>query len=154
MKKQERQQIILQIIEGNCISTQEELSSRLLECGISATQATLSRDINELKLIKIPDGGVYRYSKPTRKKMSDIPERCAFMLRQTLVSVESSQNMVVLKTHAGMANAAAATIDGMKWNEVLGSIAGDDTIFVLLRDSDGAVGFAEKLNELMGYVND
>ena len=132
--KNGRQKQILAIIEEHDVETQEELITRLKAGGFKATQATVSRDIKELKLVKIStDNGHYKYAQSS----GDDPKSNAKydnVLRETVVSVRNAGTLVVVKTFTGMAMAAATALDAMQMNCVLGTIAGDDTIFVAVTD--------------------
>ena len=147
MSKKARQKKITELIKAFEIDTQEELCEKLLELGFIVTQATVSRDIKELGLIKIPlpDGGsVYSSSK-------DIPEeldRRINMITDTVISVDYAMNNIVVKTYPGMASAVAASVDASMRNEFLGSIAGDDTLLIIARNEEKAAEIAEKLIQL------
>lgn len=132
--KNGRQKQILAIISDHDIETQEELIERLQARGYKATQATVSRDIKELKIIKIAtDKGRYKYTQPTG---DDLKTAAKFdnVLRETVISVKYGGTLVVVKTFTGMAMAAATAIDSMQMNCILGTIAGDDTIFIAVTD--------------------
>lgn len=147
--KNSRQNKILEIISSEVIETQEELISRLREQGYNATQATISRDIKELKLIKASSqGDTYRY---VQSITSDNKKDAKYdnILMQTMVSVDIAGHLIVIKTYNGMAMAACAAIDSMGWREIVGSIAGDDTIFVAVRTEESAKSIARKLCMIM-----
>ena len=131
--KSERQNEIIRLITAGDIETQEELASALRDLGYKVTQATVSRDIRELRLIKIPakDGG-FKYAKPERRE-SAVSERLARILTDSLVNVDASGNIIVVKTLSGSANVAAEALDNLGWPEILGTIAGDNTIFIVTR---------------------
>ena len=145
--KYKRPAQILRIIHEKNIKTHEQLIGDLNKCGYNVTQATVSRDIKELGLIKIPlpDGGsVYSSSK-------DIPEeldRRINMITDTVISVDYAMNNIVVKTYPGMASAVAASVDASMRNEFLGSIAGDDTLLIIARNEEKAAEIAEKLIQL------
>ncbi len=146
--KYKRHNKIIEIISEYNIDTQDELIARLREAGFDVTQATVSRDIRELKLVKIStEDHKYKYAISSRDEIQ-ISAKYRNLIRETLISVDRANNIVVLKTYAGMANAAAAAIDGMDWEEILGTIAGDDTIFVLMRDIDYSIEFVNKLKQI------
>ncbi len=134
-----RQEKILEIIEKYDISTQEELIEKLLEAGIFATQTTISRDIRQLNLVKgVSQSGAYKYIAPkTRKTESDGVMKNA--ITDSVVSVEAAQNLVVVKTTPGMANAVAVGIDSLDHPHVVGSVAGDDTLLLVMKDSEAAL---------------
>ncbi len=134
--KNARQMKILEIIETYPTETQEELAERLLENGIKATQATISRDIKELQLVKVarPDGKQVYASIAQRGQNYD--ERVHNVFRQTVTSIQRAQNLIVIRTLPAMAQGAALAIDSLDWPEIAGTIAGDDTIFVAVFDQD------------------
>ena len=142
--KFKRQAAILDIITSNEIKTQEELSEHLRERGYAATQATISRDIKELRLIKVAShSGGYQYSTPDQSGSVTHMARLKNIFRECVVRVDRAQNLVVLKTLVGMANAAAAAIDAMKIRDIVGTLAGDDNILVILRTNEDAEKFCE-----------
>ena len=142
--KFKRQAAILDIITSNEIKTQEELSAHLRERGYTATQATISRDIKELRLIKVAShSGGYQYSTPDQSGSVTHMTRLKNIFRECVVKVDRAQNLVVLKTLVGMANAAAAAIDAMKIRDIVGTLAGDDNILVILRTNEDAEKFCE-----------
>ncbi len=136
--KNARQTKILEIINDYEISTQEALISKLAEFGFEATQTTISRDIRQLKLIKGPTGrGTYKYVSPTGRRDSAAPGHNS-ALTEAVVKIEAAQNIVVVKTHAGMASAIAVCMDTLDIGNIVGSVAGDDTILLVMKDSAGA----------------
>ena len=142
--KFKRQAAILDIITSNEIKTQEELSAHLRDRGYTATQATISRDIKELRLIKVAShSGGYQYSTPDQSSTATHMTRLKNIFRECVVKVDRAQNLVVLKTLVGMANAAAAAIDAMKIRDIVGTLAGDDNILVILRTNEDAERFCE-----------
>jgi transcriptional regulator of arginine metabolism len=142
--KFKRQAAILDIITTNEIKTQEELSAHLRERGYNATQATISRDMKELRLIKVAShSGGYQYSTPEKSSSATHMSRLKNIFRECVVKVDRAQNLVVLKTLVGMANAAAAAIDAMKIRDIVGTLAGDDNILVILRTNEEAEKFCE-----------
>lgn len=143
--KQGRQNIILELVEDHDIETQDELSTLLREKGYEVTQATISRDIKELKLIKVQsENGAYKYAASGRDMLGklDVFKR---VFRDTVVSVESAASLVVVRTMTGSANAAAEAIDEMDIPEVAGTLAGDNTIFVAVREE----GMQERVVEIL-----
>ena len=125
--------MILELIDKNVIETQDELSEKLKENGFVVTQATVSRDIKELKLIKVTDeNGVSRYC-PMLEHNISLPGKLLSVFSHAFMSADYANNIVVVRTLAGMAQAVAAAIDSLKLEEVLGSIAGDDTILIVCR---------------------
>ncbi len=145
MTKKERQELILKLIGKYEISTQEELIARLAEAGCDATQATVSRDVRELRMIKRHGDENSRYTVQPAKIETESGPKYRNILRESVIFADCSSVFCVLKTYSGMANAAAAAIDGMRFPEILGTIAGDDTIFVMFRNAEDAAAFAEKM---------
>ena len=146
--KSKRQEKILELIAQYAIETQEELLERLSECGIPSTQATVSRDIKQLHLYKEPcGGGRYRYASSARSTGCDFNDRLQRILRECSLSVDYAQNLVVLKTMPGLANGAAAAIDKLNIPEMLGTLAGDDTCFVVLKDTQSAASLCAEIRE-------
>jgi len=147
--KNDRQAKILEIIEKEAIETQEQLIERLKEMGVKSTQATISRDIKQLHLIKEPvGGGQYRYAVSAHKTKLNFADRLQTILRESIVAVDYAQNLVVLKTMPGLAGAAAAAFDGMEIAQMVGSIAGDDTVLVVMRDTDSAAEFSTEVSAM------
>lgn len=129
-----RHKTILEIINTNDIETQETLQEELVKRGFNVAQPTISRDIQELRLIKAAIGdGRYKY---IQSENHDV--RFSNLLIQTMISVDYAMNIVVVKCHTGMAQAACAMLDSMNYNQILGTIAGDDTIFILLKNEESA----------------
>lgn len=146
--KYKRQKKILELIAEYDIETQNDLIERLRESGYDVTQATVSRDIRELKLVKtaVPDRR-YRYEVAQYEGI-EISTKYRNIIKETVIKVDYVGNTVVLRTYTGMAQAAAAAVDGMGWDEIVGTLAGDDTIFILMRDTAAAIGFAEKVSQI------
>ncbi|MGB9791591.1 MAG: arginine repressor [Thermacetogeniaceae bacterium] len=148
--KLRRQQLILEIIESKPIATQEELARELKKRGISATQATISRDIKELKLVKVPVGGdVYRYARPQQIDSSHSQERLRRLFQDAVVGIDFSENIVVVRTLPGAAQGVASAIDQAGWKEIIGTVGGDDTIFVVVKPRDAVKQVVEKLEALL-----
>lgn len=148
--KNDRQSMILEIIEREPIDTQEQLQQRLLEQGITCTQATISRDIKQLHLIKEPIGqGKYRYAVSIQRNKLNVADKLRTIFRESIISIDCAQNLVVIKTMAGLANAAAAALDSMNIPYVVGSLAGDDTALLVMRDNESAKGFCEEIHEML-----
>ncbi len=146
--KDRRQEKILELIAHYDIDTQEELIFRLKECGVKVTQATVSRDIRELKLIKLSKGkGRSRYVVPTRKEQT-IP-KINSALTESIVSVDYAGNLLMVKTLPGLAGAVGACIDSLKADDILGCVAGDDAIMVVVRTPEKAALLCEKLRYMM-----
>ncbi len=149
--KNNRQKQILEIISTEVIETQEELIDRLIGCGYKVTQATVSRDIKELKLVKTAtDRNKYRYVRSGSDESKQYVKYDNILL-ETMVSVDVAGHLIVIRTHNGMAMAAGAAIDAMGWNEIVGSIAGDDTVFVAVRTEEGVRNIADRLMSLIAW---
>ena len=147
--KQNRQNAILDIISKNTIETQEQLIEKLTEAGYNVTQATVSRDIRELKLTKITDGeNGYFYAFHSNPAVNDI-NRLNHSLTHLIESVNSANNIIVIKTMVGMAQAVATGIDAIKSDDILGCVAGDDTIFVVVKDNKSAEEIGSKIQIMM-----
>ena len=145
--KSMRHTAILRIISEQEIETQDDLIATLKENGFDVTQATVSRDIKQLGLVKTTDGeGKYRYSAP-HPSSSGSDSKFKNILSEAIISSESAENMVVVKTYSGMANAAAAAIDALASDRILGSIAGDDTILIVTKNDETAEEFSEILKD-------
>lgn len=148
--KNDRQNQLLQIISEEIIETQEQLLERLQAKGIKSTQATISRDIKELRLIKIASSnGGYKYSIAESEQDSGFVPRVRNIFRECVIKVDVAQNLVVIKTITGMANAAAFALDTMKISEIVGTIAGDDNVLIILRDNESAENFFEQAKEML-----
>lgn len=148
--KNERQMLILEIIGQENIETQEQLLTRLQERGISSTQATISRDIKQMHLIKEPVGqGVYKYSVSGNRTRLNFAEKLRTIFRESITSIDSAQNIVVVKTMPGLASAACAALDDMDLSYMLGSLAGDDTAFLVMKDTPSADTFCEEIQEMI-----
>lgn len=147
--KSKRHSAILKLIASENIETQEDLASLLSEQGYKVTQATVSRDIKELRLIKVQNGeGRYKYATVERAE-SDLQDRFISMFSSCVISISSSGNLIVIKTMPGSASVAAEAIDSMRWNEIAGSIAGDNTIFVAIKDDRSVADVARKFQKMM-----
>lgn len=147
--KKARQDKILDLIRKHEIETQDEMLLRLRECGYHVTQATVSRDIRELNLIKgISARGVYCYAVPEKKENTAHP--FGNVMTDSVTSVDAAGNMVVIKTYPGLASAIAGYIDSQNLPEILGTIAGDDAIFVVVRDAARAGAFCDKIKQMSG----
>ena len=148
--KNERQSKILEIIESEPIDTQEQLQQRLQAQGIACTQATISRDIKQLHLVKEPMGqGRYRYAVSVQRSRLNVADKLRTIFRESIVSVDSAQNIVVVKTMAGLANAAGAALDSMSIPTVVGGLAGDDTAILIMRDGESARVLCEEIHEML-----
>ena len=149
--KAKRQSKILDIIAAHTVTTQEELQNYLAQEGFSATQATISRDIREMRLIKaLSPNGTYYYTVPQERKPETFTVNVNFVFMESVKTVDHAGNFVVVKCFTGMANAVCATIDNISWNGLVGTIAGDDTIFLLLRSEHNAEELAAYLSQITG----
>ena len=150
--KVRRQAKILEIISQQTVETQEQLLEALQMSDFSATQSTISRDIKELGLVKSPIGsGRLAYTQIEGQTGHSLTDRMMRTLRNTLLSIDHSSNFMVLKTFTGGAHAAAAALDKLAYGEILGTIAGDDTILIILRDASMAGIISYRLNQLIKY---
>ena len=148
--KNARQNKILELIEEYEISTQEALIQRLSEHGFESTQTTISRDIRQLRLIKGPTGrGTYKYVAPEVRKGNDAPGHNS-ALTDAVLKIEAAQNIIVVKTMAGMANAIAVCIDSLQIKDIIGSVAGDDTILLVLKTNEKALDIESELKGVFG----
>lgn len=139
---------ILEIVENNVIETQEELAEKLKELGMDVTQATISRDIKELRLTKVmTEDGQYKYSSITQNEGS-LSNKLLSVFGQSYVSSDYAKNILVVKTLPGMAHAAASAVDSLKWQEILGTIAGDDTIMIVCRTDKDAENLVDRFNKM------
>ena len=146
--KLSRHSKILDLISNYNIDTQEELVNALLEEGYNVTQATVSRDIRELKLTKVSEGGVQKYV-VHRTQEKELDEKYLRVLKDGYVSMDMAQNILVIKTVSGMAMAVAAALDAMNWDEVVGTIAGDDTIMCAIRTVEDTKMLMDKIHKVI-----
>lgn len=150
MPKNIRQAAILRLIRSYNIETQDELTERLKDEGISATQATVSRDIKEMRLTKMLfDDGSYKYAVQEHSE-AVISDRLARMFHDSVLSMEVSGQIIVIKTLSGSANVAGEAIDSFQMPEILGTLAGDNTIMAVLRNADDATVVLSRFRELLG----
>lgn len=147
--KERRHAKILELIEKYSIDTQEELLRRLHEEGYEVTQATVSRDIKELRLIKsLTANGKYRYT-VSQEEARDYTTKFYSLFSDSALSVDYAGNMVSVKCLTGMANAVCAAMDALHWDNIVGTLSGDDTIFILTRDDNAAEGLSSELKKLI-----
>ena len=140
---------IIEIIDKHDVETQEELAAYLRQAGYDVTQATVSRDIRELKLSKVPTGeGKQKYI-VIKQDDSHLGDKYIRVLRDGFVSMDMAQNILVIKTVSGMAMAVAAAVDAMKFKEIVGCIAGDDTIMMAVRTVEDTQVLMEKINTMI-----
>ena len=146
--KTKRQDEIIRLISTEDIETQEDLAAELRSLGYNVTQATVSRDIRELKLIKVSaKGGGFKYAKPERHEIA-VGERLTRILTDSLLNVEGTGNLVVVKTLSGSANVAAEALDNLGWTEIMGTIAGDNTVFIATRNELDTAEVADRIRKL------
>ena len=148
--KSKRQEKILELIADHSVQTQEQLLAELNEAGFSTTQATISRDIKQLHLMKAPDGkGGYRYAVSAQMPKLNFEEKLQTIFRECVVSAENAQNLAIIKTMNGMANAAAFALDSMQDTDIVGTLAGDDTVLLVFHDSAHAADFCEQVRQML-----
>ena len=148
--KNNRQSMILDIIAKEHIETQEQLLVRLQERGITSTQATISRDIKQMHLIKEPVGhGVYKYAVSGNRTRLNFAEKLRTIFRESITSVDCAQNIVVFKTLAGLAGGACEALDHMDVNGMVGTLAGENTVFVVMKDNASAETFCQEIREML-----
>ncbi len=147
--KNGRHRKILEIIRGHDVETQEELIGKLAECGYIVTQATVSRDIKELRLVKIPSGsGRYKYAE-TGGATTVNSAKFLNLFAENVTSVDRGQNIVCIKCLTGMAQAVCASFDKLHWENIVGTLAGEDTIFILCRTEKAAQELAEEMERML-----
>ena len=147
--KSVRHAMILDIIESMDIETQEELADELRARGIVVTQATVSRDIKELRLLKVlSDNGGYKYA-TVDKAEKGLSERFIRIFSESTLSMQSAENLIVIKTLSGSANAAGEAVDSRRWSEIVGSLAGDNTLLVIVKDKEHVQSVMDKFNAMM-----
>lgn len=147
--KSKRQERILELIARHEIETQDDMMNRLREEGFVVTQATVSRDLKELKLTKsLTSRGTYRYTQPTQHHIAS-NAKLSRALAESITHVDHSMNIVVLKTYPGMAQAVASGVDALNLSDIIGSVAGDDTIIVVTRGEQSAREISESMLEMM-----
>ena len=148
--KTQRQAKIMEIISTKDIETQEQLLQALLEAGYNSTQATISRDIKELRIVKeLTSFGTYRYTTSAKDGSHTFSARLNTIFRECVTGVDYAQNIVVIRTLPGLASAAGSAIDAMDMNKVVGSLAGDDTVMVIMRDINAAAVFCGEIKNLI-----
>ncbi|MBQ8107942.1 MAG: arginine repressor [Ruminococcus sp.] len=151
MTKAERHGLILRLVQEKAIDTQEKLQSELLEQGVRVTQATLSRDMKELALIKLSTDEGYRYAAPKLSRAGLTPDSSQTfdLVKSAVVAVDSAMNTLVIKCHTGMAQAVCAKLDSTDIENAVGTIAGDDTIFMLMRTEKDAQRLVHELEVII-----
>jgi len=148
--KSQRQAKIVEIISNTDVETQEQLLQALVEAGFNSTQATISRDIKEMRIVKeLTSLGTYRYSVPEKDAAPALSDRLNNIFRECLVSVDYAENLVVIHTLPGMASAAASALDAMHSSAVLGTLAGDDTVMIVMREGHAAAAFTGEIKSVI-----
>ena len=148
--KNQRQAKIMEIISNRNVETQEHLLALLQQEGFRATQATISRDIKELRIVKeLTSLGTYRYSASVNENNGSFSSRLNTIFRECVTGVDYAQNIVVIRTMPGLASEAGSAIDGMDMNKIVGSLAGDDTVVVIMRDTNAAAAFCGEIKSLI-----
>lgn len=148
--KEQRQQAILNLIQAEDLEVQEELLERLHTMGFTCTQATISRDIKELHLVKErTKSGTYKYVVSLHRGKSEVAGRLQTIFKECVTSFDLAQNLIVLKTMPGLANAAAAALDGMEIPNMVGTIAGDDTAVLIMRTNENAEQFCSEIHLML-----
>ena len=144
-----RHAMILQLIDGMEIDTQEMLADQLLARGVSVTQATISRDIKELRLVKVlTDHGTYKYSTADRVE-KNVSDRMIRLLSESVVSLTEAENLIVIKTLPASAGIACEAIDGLNWNEIAGTLAGENSIFVAIKSKEQVPAVMNRFRAMM-----
>ena len=148
--KSKRQAKIMEIISTTNVETQEQLLQELQEAGFNSTQATISRDIKELRIVKeLTSFGTYRYTTAAREVPSTFSGRLNTIFRECVTGFDYAQNIVVIHTLPGLASAAGSAVDAMNMSFVLGTLAGDDTVMIVMRDTNAAAAFCSEIKNLL-----
>ena len=148
--KSQRQAKILEIISNSNVETQEQLLAELQKEGFRGTQATISRDIKELRIVKeLTSLGTYRYTTSTNDVSNSFTSRLNTIFRECVIGFDYAQNIIVIRTLPGLASAAGSAIDAMNLSTVVGSLAGDDTVIVVMRDTNAAATFCGEIKHLL-----
>lgn len=147
--KNVRHAMILQLIESMEVDTQEALAEQLMRKGVRVTQATISRDIKELRLVKVlTDQGTYRYASADRAEKA-LSDRMMRLFTESIISITDAENLIVMKTLVASAQLAAEAIDSLNWPELAGTIAGENTIFVAVRSKEAVPGIMARFRSMM-----
>ena len=148
--KSQRQAKIMEIISTRNVETQEQLLDALKKEGFCGTQATISRDIKELRIVKeLTTLGTYRYTVSSNEVSGSFSTKLNTIFRECITGYDYSQNIIVIRTIPGLASAAASALDAMNMSVVLGTIAGDDTVFIVMRDNNSAAAFCGEIKNLL-----
>lgn len=149
--KSQRQAKILEIISNRNVETQEQLLAALQEEGFRGTQATISRDIKELRIVKeLTSLGTYRYTTSNSDFGGSFSARLNTIFRECVISFDYAQNIIIIRTLPGLASAAGSAVDAMNLSTVVGSLAGDDTVMIVMRDTNAAATFCGEIKHLLG----
>ena len=149
--KTQRQAKIMEIISNRNVETQEQLLALLQAEGFRGTQATISRDIKELRIVKeLTNLGTYRYTASSNEVGNSFSNRLNTIFRECVSSVDYAQNLIVIRTLPGLASAAGSAVDSMNMSLVVGTLAGDDTVMVVMRDNNAAAAFCGEIRNLIG----
>lgn len=148
--KSQRQAKILEIISNRNVETQEQLLAALQQEGFRGTQATISRDIKELRIVKeLTSLGTYRYTTSSSEMIGSFSTRLNTIFRECVVGFDYAQNIIVIRTLPGLASAAGSAVDAMNLSTVVGTLAGDDTVMIVMRDNNAAAAFCGEINNLI-----
>ena len=148
--KTQRQAKILEIVSTRAVETQEQLLQELQDAGFYSTQATISRDIKELRIVKeLTSFGTYRYTTSAKEVKGTFSTRLNTIFRECVTGFDYAQNIVVIHTLPGLASAAGSAVDAMNMNFILGSLAGDDTVIIVMRDTNAAAAFCGEIKNLL-----
>ncbi|MBQ9761614.1 MAG: arginine repressor [Oscillospiraceae bacterium] len=148
--KTQRQAKILEIVTTKDVETQEQLLQELQDAGFYSTQATISRDIKELRIVKeLTSFGTYRYTTSSKEVTGTFSSRLNTIFRECVTGYDYAQNMVVIHTLPGLASAAGSAVDAMSMSFVLGTLAGDDTVMIVMRDTNAAAAFCSEIKNLL-----
>ncbi|MBE6924379.1 MAG: arginine repressor [Ruminococcaceae bacterium] len=148
--KTQRQAKILEIVATRDVETQEQLLQELQDAGFYSTQATISRDIKELRIVKeLTNFGTYRYTTSAKEVTGTFSTRLNTIFRECVTGYDYAQNLVVIHTLPGLASAAGSAVDAMNMSFVLGTLAGDDTVMIVMRDTNAAAAFCSEIKNLL-----
>ena len=148
--KSQRQAKIMEIISNRNVETQEQLLALLQEEGFRGTQATISRDIKELRIVKeLTSLGTYRYTTANNEMANSFSARLNTIFRECVTGFDYAQNLIIIRTLPGLASAAGSAIDAMNMSMVVGSLAGDDTVMIVMRDNNSAAAFCGEIKNLI-----
>lgn len=148
--KTKRQEKIMEIVSTRDVETQEQLLEALQAAGFYSTQATISRDIKELRIVKeLTKFGTYRYTSSAKEVSGSFSNRLNTIFRECITGYDYAQNLVVIHTIPGLAGAAASAVDAMEMSFILGSIGGDDTVLIVMRDANAAAAFCNEIKNIL-----